>query len=91
LVINELRNELHNELHNEHHNEHHMNHNGNITTGEKIIPASDITFDSLLDETCERLLDRQVKYAVQRIADMEKRLNKLENELSEFLKSGMRK
>jgi hypothetical protein len=52
---------------------------------EKTAQVSDFTFDSLLDETCERLLDRQVKYAIQRIYDMEKRLGNLERELDEFL------
>ncbi|MDR0455940.1 MAG: hypothetical protein LBH20_04550 [Treponema sp.] len=52
---------------------------------EKTAPVSDFSFDSLLDETCERLLDRQVKYAIQRIYDMEKRLGSLERELDEFL------
>lgn len=56
-----------------------------VINGEKPAPVSDLTFDSILDETCERLLDRQVKYAVQRIAEMEKRLNALENDLNEFL------
>jgi len=62
-----------------------MNYNGNIMAPEKTTPVSDFTFDSLLDETCERLLDRQVKYAIQRIYDMEKRLSNLEHELDEFL------
>jgi UTP:GlnB (protein PII) uridylyltransferase len=62
-----------------------MNYNGNITAPEKTSPVSDLTFDSLLDETCELLLDRQVKYAIQRIYDMEKRLGSLERELDEFL------
>jgi hypothetical protein len=39
----------------------------------------------MLEETCERLLDRQVKYAIQRIDEMEKRLGNLERELDEFL------
>jgi len=46
---------------------------------------ADISFDSILDETCERLLDRQVKYAIQRIHEMEQRLDNLERELDEFL------
>ena len=62
-----------------------MNYNGNIMAEEKTAPVSDFTFDSLLDETCERLLDRQVKYAIQRIHDMEKRLGNLEHELDDFL------
>ena len=63
-----------------------MNYNGNTTAGEKTIPVSDITFESILDETCERLLDRQVKYSIQRIYDLEKRLDMLEHELDEFLR-----
>jgi len=62
-----------------------MNYNGNTMAQEKAAPVSDLSFDSLLDETCERLLDRQVKYAIQRIYDMEKRLSNLEHELDEFL------
>ena len=62
-----------------------MNHLGNATAGEKAALGSDITFASLLDETCERLLDRQIKYAIQRIQEMEKRLGSLEHELDEFL------
>ena len=64
-----------------------MNLNGNTTTGPTVGPVSDITFESLLDETCGRLLDRQVKYAIQRIHEMEKRLSSLEAELDEFLKT----
>lgn len=64
-----------------------MNPNQNIITGETAVPISDYTFDSILDETCERLLDRQVKYAVQRIYEMEKRLHSLEQELDEILKN----
>jgi len=45
----------------------------------------EVSFDSILDETCERLLDRQVKYAIQRIHDMDQRLSILERELDEFL------
>jgi hypothetical protein len=44
------------------------------------------SFETLLDETCERLLDRQVKYSIQRIHELEKRLDTLERELDEFLK-----
>jgi hypothetical protein len=62
-----------------------MNHSGNITTEDTAAPSSGFTFDSILEETCERLLDRQVKYAIQRIHEMEKRLGNLERELDEFL------
>ncbi|MCL2128220.1 MAG: hypothetical protein FWH38_08195 [Treponema sp.] len=62
-----------------------MIYNGNTTAGEKAAPISDISFESILDETCERLLDRQVKYSIQRIYELEKRLDGLERELDEFL------
>ena len=61
----------------------------NTTAGQQAAGQSalydDISFDSILDETCERLLDRQVKYAIQRIHAMEHRLDTLERELDEFL------
>ena len=60
--------------------------NYNATTGGKAASVSDFTFDSMLDETCERLLDRQLKYSIQRIHELEKRLGNLERELDEFLK-----
>ena len=60
--------------------------NSNMTTEGKAALLSDLTFDSILDETCERLLDRQVKYSIQRIYDLEKRLEILERELDEFLR-----
>lgn len=63
-----------------------MNYNGNATAGGKTVPVSDFTFDSILDEACERLLDRQVKYSIQRIYELEKRLDILERELDEFMR-----
>jgi len=63
-----------------------MNLNGNTMAGQKAASISDLTFDTLLDETCERLLDRQVKYSIQRIHELEKRLAILECELDEFLR-----
>ena len=62
-----------------------MNFNRNVTAGGKAASVSDFTFDSMLDETCERLLDRQLRYSIQRIHEMEKRLVCLERELDEFL------
>ena len=62
-----------------------MNYNSNATAGGKAASVSDFTFDSMLDETCERLLDRQLRYSIQRIHEMEKRLIRLERELDEFL------
>ena len=68
-----------------------MNPFGNTMAEEKAALGSDISFDSILDETCERLLNRQVKYAIQRIYEMEKRLGSLERELDEFLSVNKRR
>ena len=59
--------------------------NGNMITGQKVDPVSTLAFDTLLDEACERLMDRQVKYSIQRIHELEKRLGSLERELDEFI------
>jgi len=68
-----------------------MMHSGNTASGEKaaLIPEA-FTFDSILDETCERLLDRQLKYSIQRIHEMEKRLCSLEDELDAFLRRNLK-
>jgi hypothetical protein len=58
-----------------------------MTTEDKAAQVSDFSFDSILDKTCERLLDRQIKYAIQRIHEMEKRLINLERELDDFIKT----
>ena len=62
-----------------------MNYYSNPSTGKKNSPVSEFTFNTLLDETCERLLDRQVRYSILRIHDLEKRLASLERELDEFI------
>jgi hypothetical protein len=59
--------------------------NGNMITEDKASLFSDLTFDSILNETCERLMDRQAKLSIQRIYELEKRLEHLEHELDEFL------
>jgi len=64
---------------------------GNATAGQSAAIYTDVTFDSILDETCERLLDRQVKYAIQRIHEMDQRLTILERELDEFLTAHQKK
>ena len=62
-----------------------MQYKGNMTTGMKSALLSDSDFNSILDEACERLLDRQVKYSIQRIYEMEKRLVNLEQDLDDFI------
>ena len=43
------------------------------------------TFEAILDETFERLSEKQIQYSVQRIKEMDEELVKLENELNVFL------
>ena len=52
--------------------------------------AVDTSFNYIVDETCERLKDKQVQYSIRRIHEMEDKLSALEHELEQFLvaKSG---
>ena len=61
--------------------------NSNPGAGQQTVSMSKLAFDTLLNETCERLLDRQVKYSIQRIYELEERLNILERELDEFIRN----
>jgi hypothetical protein len=45
------------------------------------------SFGAVLDAACERLMEWQVEYSIQRINEMESRLNELEQELDMFLQS----
>jgi len=48
--------------------------------------SSDIySFSEVVDSACERLMDRQIKYSIRRIREMEERLCCLERELDDFL------
>ena len=42
-------------------------------------------FGEVVDKTCERLMDRQIKYSIRRLQEMENRLSSLELELDAFL------
>ena len=44
-------------------------------------------FGTVLDRACDGLIDRQIKYSIQRIHEMKERLSNLESELDEFLSS----
>ena len=57
-----------------------------MTLGEKPAAVSPIiSFSELLDDACDRLMDRQIKYSIQRIQKMEECLAAMEQELDEFL------
>jgi len=57
-----------------------------MTLGEKPAVVSPIiSFADVVDEACERLMERQIKYSIRRIQEMEERLSLLERELDDFL------
>jgi hypothetical protein len=57
-----------------------------MMSGEKpVIVSEKISFGAVLDETCERLMDRQIRYSIRRLQEMEDRLGGLEQELDAFL------
>ena len=43
------------------------------------------SFSNVVDEACEKLINRQVKYTIRRIREMEEILYNMENELDDFL------
>jgi hypothetical protein len=43
------------------------------------------TFNDLVDETCGKLMDKQIKHSLRRIMEMEERLESIEKELDEFI------
>ena len=58
----------------------------NMNSGEKPVSISmDSSFSSVVDETCQRLMDKQIQYSIRRIQEMADRLSVLEQELDTFL------
>jgi len=43
------------------------------------------SFSEVVDSTCERLMEKQIKYTIRRILEMDERLCLIERELDEFL------
>jgi hypothetical protein len=54
-------------------------------TRESIIPPRNISFEAVLDETCERLLGKRIHYSISRLAQLETALESMEKELERFL------
>ncbi|MDR1318776.1 MAG: hypothetical protein LBJ90_04050 [Treponema sp.] len=50
-----------------------------------VIISKNSSFETVLDDTCEQLMDRQIRYSLRRIHELEDRLRCLEQELDEFL------
>ncbi|MDR2393727.1 MAG: hypothetical protein LBD93_06200 [Treponema sp.] len=47
--------------------------------------SDSVSFDALLDQTCERLWGKKVQYALRRIQELEAALRSMEEELDTFL------
>jgi len=58
---------------------------GEPSPGQKVQEADFYAFSDVVDKACEGLLDRQVKYSIRRICEMEDQLSALERELNDFL------
>jgi len=57
-----------------------------MTLGKKGAVSPEVyTFSEVVDEACNKLMDRQIKHSIRRLADMDERLAAIERELDEFL------
>ncbi|MDR0503729.1 MAG: hypothetical protein LBH16_10470 [Treponema sp.] len=57
-----------------------------MTFGDQGVAVSVPSFAEVVDEACKQLMDRQIKYSIRRISQMEERLTGLEQELDAFLR-----
>jgi hypothetical protein len=55
-------------------------------TREPIIRSNNTSFETVLDETCERLLGKKGQYSITRLVQMEADLVEMEKELDTFLR-----
>jgi hypothetical protein len=56
-------------------------------TREPIIHLQNIPFETVLDETCERLLGKRIQYSISRLVQLETALESMEKELERFLEN----
>ncbi|MCL1959232.1 MAG: hypothetical protein FWF68_06490 [Spirochaetes bacterium] len=57
-----------------------------MTINGKTAAISDVyTFSNVVDEACDKLMEKQIKYSIRRITEMEERLADMERELDDFL------
>ncbi|MCL2196400.1 MAG: hypothetical protein FWB77_02165 [Treponema sp.] len=61
-----------------------------MTLGKKSAAMTDVyEFSDIVDKACEGLKDRQIKYSIRRIHEMEEKLSGLERELDAFINGKM--
>ena len=53
--------------------------------GKPAVVSDMYSFSDMVEEACEKLMERQIKYSIRRIQEMEDRLSGLEQELDDFL------
>jgi hypothetical protein len=64
---------------------------GEYSPGQQKMPEAGLyVFSDVVDKACKGLLDRQIKYSIRRIREMEGLLCDLERELDDFLFSKTR-
>ena len=49
------------------------------------IMTKDTSFDSVLNSACQKLLCLQAQYTIRRIQELDEELDRIENDLDEFL------
>lgn len=60
--------------------------NGYMTINGKTAAIPEVyTFNDVVDEACGKLMDKQIKYSIRRIVEMEESLDNMERELDDFL------
>ncbi|MDR2493920.1 MAG: hypothetical protein LBD24_01735 [Spirochaetaceae bacterium] len=52
---------------------------------ESVILSDNVSFESVLDKTCERLWGKKIQYSIRRIRELEATLQGLEQELDTLL------
>ncbi|GHV44411.1 hypothetical protein AGMMS49546_28320 [Spirochaetia bacterium] len=58
-----------------------------MTSDKDPVTVSDaLSFEAVLDDTCDRLWDRKARYSIRRIREMDAALLALEQELDEMLR-----
>jgi len=57
-----------------------------MTINGKTAAVPDVyNFSDVVDEACDKLMDKQIKYSIKRIIEMEECLTNMERELDNFL------
>ncbi|MDR0399442.1 MAG: hypothetical protein LBH51_00690 [Treponema sp.] len=60
-----------------------------MISGKDATAVSDLSFETMLDDVCDRLWDRKVNYSLRRIQEMDALLAALERELDALILQGM--